>query len=1123
MKKIGEININKSNIQNSFDNYIASKKPIKSSNNYTSNSSFKDMEMNLFKNKVKKLKIKINHNNKSNNKITSTTLMKYYLPTQNLLKTNQKEKPNCLNRKHLLINNANNNSSSSNSKINILSMNNSNNTSKNKYKNKYKNRNKAINCSQMNSHKTKNNLTTESNISTNIKMNTKANRNISKNINYSYNKKDFFRTIQKTNKNTRKYLPIKNNFYLVSNNKIKNINNISKEYRKITPNTSLKDKINERAFKIRDLNRFLKIPLLKYSKSSNSSFDKNKYKTSKVSPRNLISLNKNSYSNFKYTFTNKLLYNNSNSKKNNIYNFKKIKKSNGNLEIKLDYNNIFRKKEKKFHKINSDTKKINISKMDKNKEFSITQKNNKNKFKENKADKNIINNNFQINIKNIDYINYNCNFNLNEMVNLLDKKINENKKQDNCHKENIKFKKIEKFHIKNNRKKVKTFLTREHTQNNILSLNKKKALQKRLLNSMKLLFNPISKLKVKRISNKRKLLGKTNIKAFSYKDNKLLDKRYKTKNITKKNSFNLNNYFSLSNINNKEIDEYKKVKNTIILDNINISTNSSGNKKDSHYYLKKSEKLSQYIKEYYLKYNKYPPTDISFYLYGRLIGQGAFGKVNLGLNVLTGRVVAIKSFNKKNLDKNKKELNRILYETNLMKKLDHPNITKIFETFENDKYFLISMEYINGGNLFSFVKKRRKISEKISKYLFRQIILGLNHIHSHNIVHRDIKLENILIDFKNNIKICDFGIGTILKSPDDLLYEQWGTPIYMSPEVLLSNKNNKIGYKGFPVDIWACGIALYIMLSGTFPFITDNNESEISSFNDKSKRSEAYYNKEIKFSIINNEPNDIENISIEAKDLLNGILNKDPNKRLTIEQILCHPWLNSTNKEKNLNLFTQAEKILMSKTYIDYRKGISDELRESFSLSNLNFDINEEDKKSDNKILKNVSSRSSILTPYNTIVDKARSSERNENGKTNKKKIDLNDSTNEKLKLKNNLIIFSNKIKEYNLNYEINNNIDFDNGFIINTKNSLKIYNSLENQKIEKDYDDEYSIEIKEEGNDYINEENIRKYHDIKKNKILEQIEKLGYKKEYVNYCISNKILCHSSTVYYLLMNYESI
>ena len=1114
MKKMEKKNNNKSNIQNSFDNYIGSKKPIKSSNNYISNSSVKEIEMNLFKNKVKKLKIKIYHNNKSNKKIITTTYMNYFLPSKNLVKTNQKEKSNLLNKKQVLINNLKNNFSFSISKINALSSkNSSNNTTKNK--NKYKYRNKVINDSQMNSHKNKNNLTTDTNISTNIKMNS-----ISKNINYSYNKKDFFRTLQKTNKKNEKYCPMKNNIYPININKNNNMFNISKEYIKTTPNTSLKDKTNERAFKIRNMNRILKIPLLKFSSSSNSSLEKSKYKTSKASPRNLISLNtKSSINNSKYTFMNKLLFNNNNIKKNIINNFKKIKQNIGNLEIKLDNNNILRKKDKKFHKINIYTKISNNSKIDnfsKNKEISYTRKNNKNKFKENKADKNIINNNFQINIKNIDYINYNLN--LNEMINLLEKKNIDNKKQDNCHKENMKFKIIDKFHKINNRRQVKEFLTREHTQNNLL--NKRKVLQKRLLNSMKILFNPIRKLKVKKISNKRKLLGKTNIKAFSYKDNKLFDKIRKSKNITKKNSSNLNNYFSLSNI-NKEIDENKKANNSR-LDSINISTYSSENKKDSHYYLKKSEKLSQYIKEYYLKYNKYPPTDISFYLYGRLIGQGAFGKVNLGLNVLTGRVVAIKSFNKKNLDKNKKDLNRILYETNLMKKLDHPNITKIFETFENDKYFLISMEYINGGNLFSFVKKRRKISEKISKYLFRQIILGLNHIHSHNIVHRDIKLENILIDFKNNIKICDFGIGIILKSPDDLLYEQWGTPIYMSPEVLLSNKNNNIGYKGFPVDIWACGIALYIMLSGSFPFMTDNEESEISSFNDKSNKSEAYYNKEINFAIINNEPKEIENISNEAKDLLNGILNKDPNKRLTIEQILYHPWLNSKKKDKKLNLFTQAEKILMSKTYIDYRKRASDELRESFSLSNLNFDFDEEDKKNDNNILKNVSSKSSILTPYNTIENKGKSSEKNENEKTNQKKMDLNDFTNKRLKLKNNLIIFNNKIKEYNLNYEINNNIDFDNGFIINTKNSLKINNPLESQNLEKDYD-EYSFEIKDEGNDFINEENIRKCYDIKKKKILNKIEKLGYKKEYVNYCISNKIFSHSSTVYYLMMNYENI
>ena len=98
-----------------------------------------------------------------------------------------------------------------------------------------------------------------------------------------------------------------------------------------------------------------------------------------------------------------------------------------------------------------------------------------------------------------------------------------------------------------------------------------------------------------------------------------------------------------------------------------------------------------------------------------------------------------------------------------MKKLNHPNITKILELFETEDNIFIIMEYINGGNLFSFIKKTRKLSEKTAKFLFKQIIEGIKYIHSKNIVHRDIKLENILIDLKNNIKICDFGIGKILK------------------------------------------------------------------------------------------------------------------------------------------------------------------------------------------------------------------------------------------------------------------------------------------------------------------------------------------------------------------------
>ena len=212
-----------------------------------------------------------------------------------------------------------------------------------------------------------------------------------------------------------------------------------------------------------------------------------------------------------------------------------------------------------------------------------------------------------------------------------------------------------------------------------------------------------------------------------------------------------------------------------------------------------------------------------------------------------------------------------------MKQLNHPNITKILEHFESEKYYLIIMEYINGGNLFSFVKKRRKLSEKTAKFLFRQIIEGIKYIHSKNIVHRDIKLENILIDINNNIKICDFGIGKILDNKNRKLHDQCGTPMYMAPEIILSTKEN--GYDAFPVDLWSAGIALYIMLSGTLPFTIKGDDIPSISQDDKNN------NFALQYAIINNEPKEIDNISIQAIDLLKGLLNKNPKKRFNCDDV----------------------------------------------------------------------------------------------------------------------------------------------------------------------------------------------------------------------------------------------
>ena len=540
--------------------------------------------------------------------------------------------------------------------------------------------------------------------------------------------------------------------------------------------------------------------------------------------------------------------------------------------------------------------------------------------------------------------------------------------------------------------------------------------------------------------------------------------------------------------------------------------------KDSSYYMEKSKKLINYIKEFYTKNNKYPDTKINFYLYGRRIGQGAFGKVNLGLNVLTGRVVAIKSFKKTKEAKHNSNLNKILYETGLMKRFNHPNITKILEVFHDEEYMLIIMEYINGGNLFNFVKKRRKLSEKTAKFLFRQIILGIKHIHSQNIVHRDIKLENIIIDLNNNVKICDFGIGKVINSADELLYDKCGTPMYMAPEIILSNKKN--GYKGFPVDIWSSGITLYIMLSGTLPFAVKNKSIEELSLKDMKSKKES---SNLKYQIVNGYPKKIKKISSEAKDLLKGLLNKNPDKRLTCDEILNHPWLKEDINEicdnNKYHLFTKAEMTMMSKTYIDYRKGELEDLRENFTITNLKSDeIKIEEK--------NISTKSSILAPFNSALNSSSYSS---------KKDKFDDSNNSKINLENDLIIYNNKVKEYNLNYELNNNQEVDNGMLIKTKSDMSSLISDKNnsvishndEKNKKEKDNNISFESKadlnkndmnaNENGNYINEKNPKTI------KILNEIESFGYKKEYVINCIKNNILCHASTIYYLLKNYGDI
>ena len=878
-----------------------------------------------------------------------------------------------------------------------------------------------------------------------------------------------------------------------------------------------------------------------YNNISNSPNKNIFYKTAKISPRTSLQNKKQEYiQSHRICMKNKIsgsilaFYNDNNKKLNNNKGVSSVEKSiKGNLYNNsnfiynnYNYNNFMLKKHIKKGNINDNSNSNNIANSNINmasyinfqkctsllKHKSDNINNNSSNINSNINNNNNNNGNTishcQININNINFNNYNGNNNNSNNNNLNNEKILDLLKKKNL------------INIING-KFNKIF---SQSQHDIIAMNKKTKNSKDYKTSNNSPNNYHNNINNSNIQTNIKITTNHNNKNKSNEINdvvdiqKLLvqvkDKINKNKNPTQI----INNQQIKNNINSLDINvssdedikinsqnEILELKNNLQektsqtninkINNQSISCNSSTTR-DSNYYMEQCKKLIKYIRGYYNQNHKYPPTDLSFYLYGRLIGQGAFGKVNIGLNILTGRVVAIKSFNKKNLGKNGENMRKILYETNLMKKLNHPNITKILEMFEDDEYYLIAMEYINGGNLFSFVKKRRKLSEKTAKFLFRQIILGIKHIHSQKIVHRDIKLENILIDLNNNIKICDFGIGRILLTKKQLLHDKCGTPMYMAPEILLSSKTN--GYEGFPVDIWSSGISLYIMLSGTLPFNLNGDES--SSVNDN--------NLDLQYSIVNKEPKHIEKISDEARDLLKGLLNKNPNERLTCDEILNHPWLKIEEENKKYHLFTKAEMIMLSKTYIDYRKSALDDLKENFTISNL---------KNDNVIkkLKNITTKSTLLAPYNSIIP-------NENSIM---ELDFQDSfddaNNINIQLENDIVIYNNKVKEFNLNYELNNNGEVDNGMLINSKTgTVSFTGTINNSQVSK-------ISRNEENDDWLGEimEEEKKEENKKKkiNKILKEIEYMGFDRDYVLKCVNNNILCHASTIFYLMLNYENI
>ena len=208
---------------------------------------------------------------------------------------------------------------------------------------------------------------------------------------------------------------------------------------------------------------------------------------------------------------------------------------------------------------------------------------------------------------------------------------------------------------------------------------------------------------------------------------------------------------------------------------------------------------------------------------GQEIGKGAYGTVRIGVHRITGSKVAIKSYEKSTLlhPARKKGVER---EIRILMKIKHPNIIHLIDTVETASCINLIFEYISGCSLLEYLKSRssRRIEESQARGIFKQVLLALDFCHSMGITHRDIKLENILLQDNHVIKIIDFGLSTYIIG-DRKVQLFCGTMSYMAPEILMGKEAF-----GPLVDIWACTVMLYILVTGIFPF-KGNGYQDLSS------------------------------------------------------------------------------------------------------------------------------------------------------------------------------------------------------------------------------------------------------------------------------------------------------
>ncbi|KAM7273870.1 hypothetical protein ACFE04_028534 [Oxalis oulophora] len=265
---------------------------------------------------------------------------------------------------------------------------------------------------------------------------------------------------------------------------------------------------------------------------------------------------------------------------------------------------------------------------------------------------------------------------------------------------------------------------------------------------------------------------------------------------------------------------------------------------------------------------------INEYIKERKISRGSYGKVALYRNINDGTPYAIKAICKSRLRKirvshSETALTNVHREISIMKRLDHPNIVSLIEVINDptsDHLYMV-LEYVEGNGICNVSQITERMTEKTARRYFNDIVAGVIYLHTHNIVHGDIKPENLLLTRHGRLKIGDFSVSHMFEDENDELSIFHGTPAFTAPECCLDSV-----YKGKAADTWAVGVTLYYMVVGDYPFLAGNLPETFDK-------------------IVNSPLSLPKDLNPDLGDLLHSLLNKDPMQRISLADVARHPWV----------------------------------------------------------------------------------------------------------------------------------------------------------------------------------------------------------------------------------------